>query len=194
MLTARYEPSFGPLWCVNGRLPPTFATQGPPAGVFPYVGVQPSVSMSVGIRTALGGRSTDQDLTPAERTLNGVHGPICACSDHSHSRSIRAIDQRMRANLVIDVRNLDLRRRTPSQRLRCVAGPDAPFLHCGSCRACLIRIAISSSGDRRDEDLSPGEPSCHPMSTALTWLAIGRTDGDAEGFFRERLGRFVPRQ
>jgi hypothetical protein len=65
----------------------------------------------------------------AEATPDGGGRPNHAGSYHSHPRSIRAIDQRVRTDFVLDVRDIDLRRRQPLQRLGYIVGPDAP---CGT--------------------------------------------------------------
>ena len=56
-------------------------------------------------------------------------GPLRADAYHSHPRPIEAIDQRVRTDFVLDVRDVDLRRRQPLQGLGDIAGPDAP---CGT--------------------------------------------------------------
>src|SRR5262249_48350322 len=62
----------------------------------------------------------------AEATPHSGGRPLRAGAYHSNPRPIRAIDQRVRTDFVLDVGDVDLRRRQPLQCRRYVAGPDAP--------------------------------------------------------------------
>ena len=62
----------------------------------------------------------------AEATPHSGGGPLRTDAYHSHPRPARAIDQRVRTDFVVNVRDVDLRRRQPLQGLGYIAGPDAP--------------------------------------------------------------------
>jgi regulator of protease activity HflC (stomatin/prohibitin superfamily) len=63
---------------------------------------------------------------PSERTPDGIDGPVRADVYDPYPGSVGAIDQRVRTDCILDVHDVDLRGRLPLQRIRCVAGPDAP--------------------------------------------------------------------
>src|SRR5262245_18709221 len=64
-----------------------------------------------------------------EATPHSGGRPLRGKAYHTHPRPVRAIDQRVRTDFVVDVGDVDLRRRPPLQGLGYTAGPDAP---CGT--------------------------------------------------------------
>jgi len=65
----------------------------------------------------------------AEATPHRGGGPLRADAYYAHPRPVRTIDQRVRTDFVVNIRNVDLRCRQPLQGPGYIAGPDAP---CGT--------------------------------------------------------------
>jgi len=135
-------------------------------------------------------------LAAVEATPHSGGGPLRADAYHSHPRSARAIDQRVRTDFVVDVCDVDLRCRLPLQGLGYIAGPDAP---CGTvsefhqmapivffdlhCRSPLWSIRALARPKGAEMPTIPG---------ATTRAPIGPKDGCADEFFRERRDRSAP--
>src|SRR5262249_31384350 len=129
-----------------------------------------------------------------KRTPNSGGRPIRARSYHSHPRPIRAIDERVRADFVLDIRDIDLRSWPPLQGLWYIAGPNAP---CGTVSdfhhmapIVLFDLHRRSPCDRIRRDVS-GAQGCQP-SGATARATIRPKGGCADEFFLERRDRSAP--
>src|SRR5262245_2414617 len=60
---------------------------------------------------------------PADR----LDRPVDFRADHSHPRSVGAIDQRVRAHVMLDLHDVDFRCWQPTQGVGRIAWPDAPL-------------------------------------------------------------------
>src|SRR5207302_1941581 len=116
----------------------------------------------------------------AEATPDGGGRPNHAGSYHTHPRSIRAIDQRVRTDFVLDIRDVDLRRRQPLQRLGYIAGPDAPsgtvseFHHMAP--IVLFDLHRRSPCDRSEPWMSQRRREAGPPARLLERLSCRGTD------------------
>src|SRR5215470_2642872 len=79
------------------------------------------------ISSAIARKLKNLRATFGQRPANGLDRPVDFRADHPHARPVGAIDQRVRADVVLDLHDVDLCGWLPSQSIGRVTWPDAPL-------------------------------------------------------------------